>query len=107
MSTKKTIGINPLEAYLAARDEPELVVHTKAEEVVPATPSGKKERITIHLPIDLIGKIKNAVYWEPGLTLTAFAEYAFERALHEQEEKRGAPYPERSGRTLKGGRPVL
>lgn len=100
MEKKKTIGNNPLEAYLTSRKERE----PKQSEGMEVK---KKERITIHLPVDLIDKIKNVVYWEPGLTLTGFAEYAFEKALKEQEEKRGEKYPERQERNLKSGRPVL
>jgi hypothetical protein len=97
---KKTMGSNPLEAYLATRIDEESV------EPKGAIAPKKKERITIHLPLELIDRVKNVVYWEPGLTLTGFAEYAFERALQEQEEKRGEPYPERKERALKSGRPV-
>ena len=99
MDKKKTMGSNPLEAYLASRSE-------KPASSEGATSPRKKERITIHLPLELIDRVKNVVYWEPGLTLTGFAEYAFEKALEEQEEKRGEPYPERKERALKSGRPV-
>ncbi|MGE0206755.1 MAG: hypothetical protein AB7R69_02785 [Candidatus Babeliales bacterium] len=101
MNKKKTIGNNPLEAYFGSKKEE--LKQTNPEKMTVK----KKERITIHLPVDLIEKIKNAVFWEPGLTLTAFAEYAFEQALQVQEEKRGKPYPERQERNLKSGRPVL
>lgn len=103
MQKKKTIGSNPLEAYLSYQEE-EL---TETDKAAPQEDKQKKkERITIHLPIDLIDRVKNAVYWEPGLTLTGFAEYAFEKALTEQEERRGSVYPERKERVLKSGRPV-
>jgi predicted DNA binding CopG/RHH family protein len=104
MQKKKTIGNNnPLEAYLSFNQEEEqFVEHEKSS----SETHKKKERITIHLPIHLIDRVKNAVYWEPGLTLTGFAEYAFEKALIEQEEKRGSAYPERKDRVLKSGRPV-
>jgi hypothetical protein len=103
MEKKKTIGNNPLEEYLSSRTERETVPSSKTER----RETKKKERITIHLPIDIIERIKNVVYWEPGITLTGFAEYAFEKALQEQEAKRGEPYPERKERTLKSGRPVV
>lgn len=103
MQKKKTIGSNPLEAYLSYQEEEtEIEQHADAKE----EKQKKKERITIHLPVDLIDRVKNAVYWEPGLTLTGFAEYAFEKALTEQEELRGSAYPERKERVLKSGRPV-
>lgn len=65
-----------------------------------------KQRVTIHLSTDLINRVKDAVYWEPGLTLTAFAEEALLRALLQLEKKRGEKYPERSEHNLKGGRPL-
>ncbi|MEX0940637.1 MAG: hypothetical protein WDZ41_04725 [Candidatus Babeliales bacterium] len=101
MEKKKTMGNNPLEAYLTTQ------IQEKAEEKVALAPiAKKKERITIHLPVDLIDQVKNVVYWEPGLTLTGFAEYAFEQALKEQEGRRGEPYPERKEKSLKSGRPM-
>lgn len=104
MEKKKTMGSNPLEAYFGSqKDKESEQKDSAAQEKMEVK---KKERITIHLPVDLIDKVKNAVFWEPGMTLTGFAEYAFEQALKEQEEKRGAPYPERQESNLKSGRPV-
>ncbi len=104
MEKKKTMGSNPLEEYLSsAKEKPVRPAHQEKR----AVSIVKKERITIHLPVDLIDRVKNAVYWEPGLTLTGFAEYALEQALKQQEETRGEPYPERKEKALKSGRPVL
>ncbi|HEX2978061.1 MAG TPA: hypothetical protein VHO47_02995 [Candidatus Babeliales bacterium] len=103
---KRTLGSNPLEAYLAAtttRSAQKKVESVHEQE----TESVKKQRITIHLPIDLIDKIKNVVFWEPGLTLTALAQEAFEQAVVKLEKKRGDQYPERKERSLKGGRPLV
>jgi predicted DNA binding CopG/RHH family protein len=68
--------------------------------------SSKKQRVTIHIPEELIDKVKNAVYWEPGLTLAGFAEYALARTLEQFEQERGAPFPDRKTRQLRGGRPI-
>lgn len=105
MEKKKTMGSNPLEEYLSSAQERRQSEHAEKRETHFSV--AKKERITIHLPVDLIDRVKNAVYWEPGLTLTGFAEYALEMALKQQIEKRGQPYPERKERTLKSGRPVV
>jgi predicted DNA binding CopG/RHH family protein len=105
MEKKKTMGSNPLEEYLsAAKEKP---VRRAQEENRAGSLIKKKERITIHLPVDLIDRVKNAVYWEPGLTLTGFAEYALEQALKQQIETRGEVYPERKEKALRSGRPVL
>jgi hypothetical protein len=64
-----------------------------------------KERLTVHLPADLIDGVKNAVYWTPGLTLARLAEDALRQALAAREAARGAPYPPRE-RNLTVGRPL-
>ncbi|MGB8468420.1 MAG: hypothetical protein WCE21_05445 [Candidatus Babeliales bacterium] len=112
MEKKKRLGYNPLADYLSSAAQ-----QTEAEQRAPAQPEGprygaahkavaKKERITIHLPVELIDVVKNIVYWEPGVTLTSFAQRAFELAVKEREETRGEPYPERKEKLLKSGRPV-
>lgn len=109
MSNKKTIGSNPLMAYLSSTTESTKDIQKKAiaEKTNKATlDTSAKQRVTIHLSTDLINKVKDAVYWEPGLTLTAFAEDALQRALEKLEKKRGEKYPERSEHNLKGGRPL-
>lgn len=104
MIKKKTIGVNPLEAYLASHKDKS---KEDVESDVNKPEATKKQRITIHVAIDLIDRVKNAVYWEPGLTLTQFAQEAFEEALKQREKKRGEEYPERKVRALKSGRPLL
>lgn len=70
----------------------------KADKVV-------KQRLTIHVPIKLIDRIKNAVYYTPGLTLSDFADSAFEKAISLLEESNGGPFQQRT-KELKGGRPI-
>ena len=84
-------------------------VHAK-EEVVVATVSHQednklKQRVTIHIPVNLIERIKNAVYWEPGLTVAGFCEQALLKGIEKLEKEKGAPYPSRREQ-LKGGRPI-
>ncbi len=71
----------------------------------PAKPPPKKLRLTVHLPAELIERIKNAVFWTPGLTLAELAERAFRQEVERLEKERGAPFPPRT-RELRGGRPV-
>lgn len=68
-------------------------------------PKTVKQRITIHLSLDLIERVRNAVYWTPGLTIASMTEEALEKALLELEKKRNAPFPQRK-EELKTGRPV-
>jgi hypothetical protein len=64
-----------------------------------------KDRLTVHLPVELIERAKNAVYWTPGLTLASLAEEALRQAVAELEAARGAPFPPRE-RQLSVGRPL-
>lgn len=96
----KTIGINPLLQYLGDKDlKPASPIEP---EILPAV---KKQRVTIHIPIDLIERVKNAVFWQPGLTLAEFAEQALAHAIEELENERGTPFPPRK-KPLRGGRPM-
>jgi hypothetical protein len=67
---------------------------------------GPKQRITLHICQELLERVKNAVFWEPGLTLAGFAHYALEKAVEHLEHERGAPFPDRKTRRLRSGRPL-
>lgn len=101
----KTIDNNPLTAYLSGTDKKTTVQKT-VELNHDQEKKRAKTRVTIHLPVDLIDKVKNAVYWEPGLTLTEFAQQALERELKKWEKSWGEQYPQRKEYHLKGGRPL-
>lgn len=94
MTKRRTIGINPLDAVIPAKGEQ-----------TPSAPRVLKERLTVHLPVDLIDRVKNAVYWTPGLTLAGLAEEALTAAVEKLERQRGEPFPPRKAE-LKGGRPL-
>lgn len=66
---------------------------------------GKKERLTVHVPQDLVDRVKNAVYWTPGLTLARMAEEALLAEVERREKGRGEPFPVRA-EELRGGRPM-
>ena len=101
MAKRKTIGDNPLDAVI-----PDSLAAAKADRQEPENPpKAPKERLTVHLTVDLIDRVKNAVYWTPGLTLAGLAQQALSQALNELEKERGEPYPPRR-QELKGGRPL-
>ncbi|MFI0436153.1 MAG: hypothetical protein ACH350_10620 [Parachlamydiaceae bacterium] len=52
----------------------------------------------------MIERIKNAVYWTPGLTLASLEE-AFAKVVDALEEERKAPFPKRK-EELKTGKPI-
>jgi uncharacterized protein (DUF4415 family) len=128
LKSSKTIGLNPLEQYLSATKE---IVRTEEQEIIlspiqeealniktaipakkteaklnPSISKSSKERITLHISSELLEKMKNAVYYEPGLTLAGLAEEALAIALEKLEKKRGESYPERKIVKLRPGRPL-
>jgi hypothetical protein len=100
MATRKTIGMNPLDAVI-----PRDLAPGGADQETEKRPRVEKERLTVHLSVDLIERVKNAVYWTPGLTLAGLAEDALRQAVDQLEHARGEPFPPRQ-RELTGGRPL-
>ena len=45
--------------------------------------------ITVYVPVNLINKVKNIVYWTPGLTITSFAETAIQKAVDGRKKNEG------------------
>jgi hypothetical protein len=107
---RKTIGNSPLDTVVP-RHEPEtdaLIPRSTPEQQrtrdeVPGRIA--KERLTVHVPVELIDRVKNIVYWTPGLTLARLAEEALTKEVEEREKERGEPFPHRT-EELKGGRPL-
>lgn len=106
---QKTIGHNPLIDYLESKVEiPQKNDQERVDnnqEITPAISKIAKQRITLHISQDIIERFKNTVFWQPGLTLASFAEYALNEALTKVEKERGAPFPQRVN-PLKSGRPI-
>ena len=108
MSRRRTIGESPLDAVVPEQPEAR---SADQEQSPPETETAEKprrvakERLTVHLPVALIERVKNAVYWTPGLTLAALAEQGLLKAVAVREEDRGEPFPQRESE-LKGGRPL-
>jgi hypothetical protein len=66
---------------------------------------GKNARITLQLSAELIERLRNVVYWTPGLTLTAVVTEALRRCVEERETEHGGAYPKRE-QQLRIGRPA-
>jgi hypothetical protein len=75
---------------------------TKRAEPATAT----KERVTFQLPVGLIEKARDVVFFSPGLTMARFMEEALVAHLERAQKKRGEPFPSRAGAALRTGRPV-
>ena len=107
---RKTIGNSPLDTVVPRREpetdtpvSPTAMQKQKGREASPGRVS--KERLTVHVPVDLIDRVKNIVYWTPGLTLARLAEEALTKEVEKREQERGEPFPRRA-EELKGGRPL-
>lgn len=116
MAKRSTIKKNPLSAAFDPKER--VTAHEKLEPI--PTPlkqtkhretgrnTGKtkpKARLTVHVSQELNDRLKNAVYWSPGLTLASVAENALEAAVRKLEKANGEPFPVRKTE-LKGGRPL-
>jgi hypothetical protein len=107
---RKTIGNSPLDTVVP-RHEPETdtLIPTSTLKRQQARDEGPgritKERLTVHVPVELIDRVKNIVYWTPGLTLARLAEEALTKEVEEREKERGERFPHRA-EELKGGRPL-
>lgn len=55
----------------------------------------KREPLTVHLPLDVIERLKDALHWTPDLTLEGLAEEALCNAVDELEKKHGTSFPPR------------
>ena len=65
----------------------------------------KKEPVTIRIPHKLAERLRNTVYWTPGLTLAGITEKALEHTIDALEKENGKPFPQRQG-NVKTGRPL-
>ncbi len=64
-----------------------------------------RERLTAKLPVEVIERARNAVYWTPGLTLASLTQSALEAYIDALEAERGEAFPQRQGQ-IKLGRPI-
>lgn len=107
MAKRPTIGDNPLDAYISpnvVNNGVEVLEDEIAQKKKPK--QSKKQRITVQISEDVIDRIKNAVYWTPGLTLAALAEEAFSVIVDKLEQERGEKFVKRK-EELKTGRPLI
>jgi hypothetical protein len=63
------------------------------------------EKITTPFSVELIERVRNAVYWEPDATLAGIIVQAVAEAIDQMERERGEPYPPRTNR-LRSGRSI-
>lgn len=69
-------------------------------------PQPRTIRLTVSLPSDLVDRLRDAVYWSPGLTLAWLIAQSLGASLTEMESLRQSPFPKRT-KALRAGRPRL
>lgn len=65
----------------------------------------KRERLTVKLRAGIIERLRNAVFYTPGLTINGFIEQCINSIVDQMEEDRGSTFPERT-ENLRAGRPA-
>ncbi len=65
----------------------------------------KRHKVSAEVDYSVAERVKNAVYWTPGLTMARFIEKALEVAIEKLEEEKGEKFEAREGE-LVGGRPM-
>ncbi len=84
---------------------PDHLFSVRQPNTVPSKPMRKaKERLTVTLRVDLLERLRNAVFWTPNLTLARLIQEAVTQYVDALEEKNGEPFSRRI-HELKGGRP--
>lgn len=63
-----------------------------------------RERLTVKLPRQVIDRLRDAVYYTEGITMTSVLEECILDHIELLERERGSAFPKRSG-DLKPGRP--
>jgi hypothetical protein len=88
---------------LTAVDTP----HNSANGALGATAAltrSRKQRVTITLPVLLLERLRNAVYWTGHGPLARLISDALDDAVTHMEQSNGQPFPQRLS-PLKRGRP--
>lgn len=113
--SRKTIGSNliaqldesPMDVLMAPAEQTKQS-KSKEKKVQPIKEPAKpepKERMTVQIRQEVIERVKDAVYWTPGLTVAQLTEEALEAALAKLEKQKGEPFKKRKAE-LKPGRPL-
>ncbi len=104
---KSTIAPDALDAVVPTKKPRKGGQGTQRTKREPLPKPQQKERLTVHVPVDLIDRVKNAVYWTPGVTLAGLSEEGLTKAVQRLEKKhnQGKPFAKRKAE-LKGGRPL-
>jgi hypothetical protein len=104
--SRQTMEYNPLDQLTTSQAKPEKQSKKQTPEPeLKQKESQLKERMTVQIDASIIERVKDAVYWTPGLTVAQLTQEALEQALDKLEKKRGETFPKRN-QELKPGRPI-
>jgi len=99
---EKTIKFNPLDLYidqLEGKDE-------NNDNNKNSNRKNNKKRVTFYIDENILNRLKNAVYWQPGETLTSLVEKSIDNIINKLEKERGEKFKDRKTINLKRGRPI-
>ena len=88
------------------KEKPRRPASTPARPSKAATQQPRTVRLTVSLPVDLVDRLRDAVYWTPSLTLAWLIARSLRTSLTEMESLRQSPFPKRT-KALRAGRPRL
>lgn len=71
----------------------------------PDNPTGTIH-FTLHIPYELVDRMRRAAFYTPGETIAAIAERAIRGEVDRLEKRNGKPFAPVPGGKLKGGRPI-
>jgi hypothetical protein len=95
----KTIKFNPLDYYIDNNCDDNI-------DKLDDKPCKERKRITFYIDTNVIERLKDAVYWQPGETLTSFVQKAILNMIEQIENENGDKFISRKDKHLKRGRPI-
>jgi hypothetical protein len=79
-------------------------IKTKPRKATAGGDDPRSEQISVRLPMEIAKRMREAVYFVPGLTMTGLVESAVAAELDRIEAKHGGPFGEAG--PVKRGRPA-
>ena len=67
-------------------------------------PKDKLVTMSIRVSPELANRIRNAIYFTPGMSIVSFVAGPLERAVESMERKNGGPFAQRHTEGLRRGR---
>lgn len=77
-------------------------LYTPIEPVKSKQAVKQKHKITVMVDNELVERLKNAVYWSPGKSVSGVMEEALQIAVDQLEKQNGKPFAERNSELKKG-----